>query len=182
MTAQTAALPAATHGRGLSREPGRLVAMGSLWRIPQADSRRAEALAVEAGLPLIVARLLIARGIETPEEASDFFHPDATRLHDPFAMRGAGEAVAVLLSAARAGRRIVVFGDYDVDGVTAVAQLRATLLRAGADAVAFLPHRLRDGYGLKPETVRRVLEELRPAVLITVDCGISAVEGVALAR
>ncbi|MGH9316643.1 MAG: single-stranded-DNA-specific exonuclease RecJ [Thermoanaerobaculia bacterium] len=156
--------------------------MDSLWRIPRADSLRAEALAVKAGLPLIVATLLIARGIETPEEASHFFHPDATRLHDPFAMLGAEEAVAVLLSAARAGRRIVVFGDYDVDGVTAVAQLRATLLRAGADAVAFLPHRLRDGYGLKPETVRRVLEELRPAVLITVDCGISAVEGVAVAR
>ena len=58
----------------------------------------------------------------------------------------------------------MVFGDYDVDGVTAVVQLRAALRRAGADAVAFLPHRLRDGYGLKPETVRRVLARDRPAV------------------
>jgi single-stranded-DNA-specific exonuclease len=78
--------------------------------------------------------------------------------------------------------RVVVFGDYDVDGVTAVAQLRAALARLGADAVAFIPHRLRDGYGLKPDTVRRVLAELRPSTIITVDCGIGAVEGVACAR
>ena len=76
----------------------------------------------------------------------------------------------------------MVFGDYDVDGVTAVAQLRAALSRVGADAVAFIPHRLRDGYGLKPETVRRVLAELSPAVIVTVDCGITALEGVAAAR
>ena len=69
-----------------------------------------------------------------------------------------------------------------MDGVTAVAQLRAALSRLGADAVAFIPHRLRDGYGLKPDTVRRVLEDLRPATIITVDCGIGAVEGVACAR
>ncbi len=69
-----------------------------------------------------------------------------------------------------------------MDGVTAVAQLRASLSRAGADAVAFLPHRLKDGYGLKPETVRRVLAEHKPAVIVTVDCGITALEGVACAR
>src|SRR5262249_10396856 len=77
---------------------------------------------------------------------------------------------------------IVVFGDYDVDGVTAVAQLKAALLRAGADAISFLPHRLRDGYGLRPETVARVLDRFHPAVIVTVDCGITAVEGVACAR
>jgi single-stranded-DNA-specific exonuclease len=66
--------------------------------------------------------------------------------------------------------------------VTSVAQLRAALLRAGADAVAFLPHRLRDGYGLKADTVRKVLAEHRPGVIVTVDCGITAIEGVACAR
>ena len=80
------------------------------------------------------------------------------------------------------GKRVVVFGDYDVDGVTAVAQLRAALGASGAESAAFIPHRLRDGYGLKPETVRRVLAELSPAAIVTVDCGITAVEGVACAR
>jgi len=144
---------------------------------PAADFPR-EAPAV----PAVVARLLAARGIETAEEAERFFHPDLSHLHDPFELLGAEEASAVLLRAARSDRSIVVFGDYDVDGVTAVAQLRAALLRAGARAIAFLPHRLKDGYGLRPETVRRVLRDLSPSVIVTVDCGITAADGVACAR
>ena len=150
------------------------------WRIAPVPAEAAVLGA--AGASRVLTALLWRRGIRTPAEAATFLTPDRTGLHDPFAMRGMAEAVGVLVSAASAGRRIVVFGDYDVDGVTAVAQLRAALRRAGADAVAFLPHRLRDGYGLKPETVRRVLERDRPAVIVTVDCGVTALEGVACAR
>ncbi|MGH9366152.1 MAG: single-stranded-DNA-specific exonuclease RecJ [Thermoanaerobaculia bacterium] len=142
----------------------------------------AAALSRAAGLPRVVATLLSRRGVRTAEEAEQFRRPDPSRLHDPLLLTGVEEAADRLVSAAARGRRVVVFGDYDVDGVTAVAQLRAALLRAGADAVAFLPHRLKDGYGLKPETVRRVLAEQRPAVIVTVDCGITALEGVACAR
>jgi single-stranded-DNA-specific exonuclease len=142
----------------------------------------ADAVAGEAGLPPVVSRLLAARGVTSAAEADRFFHPDESQLHDPFAMKGVEEAAGVLLSAARGGRRIVVFGDYDVDGVTAVAQLKAALLRVGGTAVAFLPHRIKDGYGLKPETVRKVVRELAPSVIVTVDCGVTAVEGVAYAR
>jgi single-stranded-DNA-specific exonuclease len=141
-----------------------------------------EALARAAGLPPVVGRLLVSRGITTPAEAARFFQPDESDLHDPRKMRGVEEAAEVLLAAARAGRRIVVFGDYDVDGVTAVAQLKAALSRVGASPVSFLPHRLKDGYGLRPETVARVVRELAPSVIVTVDCGITAVEGVAFAR
>jgi len=139
-------------------------------------------LAREAGVPRVIAGLLEARGIATAAQADRFFRPDESQLHDPFLLAGMDEAARVLLSAARAGRRVVVFGDYDVDGVTAVAQLKAALSRVGAPAVAFIPHRLKDGYGLAPNTVRRVLAELRPSVIVTVDCGITAVEGVACAR
>ncbi|HEY7113170.1 MAG TPA: single-stranded-DNA-specific exonuclease RecJ [Thermoanaerobaculia bacterium] len=150
------------------------------WRIAPVP---AEAAALRsAGASPVLSALLWRRGVRTPAEAAAFLAPDVAGLHDPFAMRGMAEAVGVLVAAAKARRRIVVFGDYDVDGVTAVAQLRAALRRAGADAVAFLPHRLRDGYGLKPETVRRVLERDRPAVIVTVDCGVTALEGVACAR
>ncbi len=141
-----------------------------------------EALARSAGLPPVVGRLLAARGITSAADAHRFFHPDESELHDPLRMRGIGEAADVLLSAARAGRRIVVFGDYDVDGVTAVAQLKAALSRVGGSPVSFLPHRLKDGYGLRPETVARVVRELSPSVIVTVDCGITAIEGVACAR
>ncbi len=150
---------------------------------PVADrSGGAAELAREAGVPLIVARLLMARGIESAEEANLFFHPDESHLYDPFRLDGVGEASERLVAAARHARRIVVFGDYDVDGVTAVAQLKAALTRAGATAIAFIPHRLKDGYGFTPDTVRRVIVELAPSVIVTVDCGITAVEGVASAR
>ena len=153
-----------------------------VWRVTPQDEGRVAALASQAGVRPIVARLLLARGVDSAEATAEFFDPSPSRLHDAFGMKGVEEAADVLLSAARRGRRIVVFGDYDVDGVTSVAQLRAALLRAGADAVAFLPHRLKDGYGLKPATVRRVLDELSPGVIVTVDCGITAREGVACAR
>jgi len=130
--------------------------METSWRVASSDAELCARLGREAALPPVLARLLAARGVKTCREAREFLEPETTRLHDPNLLLGVSEASEILVAAARAGRRIVVFGDYDVDGVTAVAQLRAALRRAGADAVAFIPHRLRDGYGLKPETVRAV--------------------------
>lgn len=153
----------------------------SAWRVARHPPEAAP-LAAATGLSPVVAALLARRGVHTAEQAREFLRPDPSRLHDPLRMKGIEAAADVLVRAASRGRRVVVFGDYDVDGVTAVAQLKAALLRAGADAVAFLPHRLKDGYGLKPETVRRVLALQRPAVIVTVDCGITALEGVACAR
>ncbi len=153
----------------------------STWHLAP-EPEGAAALAASAGLPRAMAALLLRRGIRSAVEAGEFLHPDPSRLHDPHLLTGVEEAADRLVAASVRGSRIVVFGDYDVDGVTAVAQLRAALVRAGADAVAFLPHRLKDGYGLRPETVRRVLAEHHPAVIVTVDCGITALEGVACAR
>ncbi|MGE5276982.1 MAG: single-stranded-DNA-specific exonuclease RecJ [Acidobacteriota bacterium] len=153
----------------------------TVWRVAPPPLEAAP-LAAATGLPPAIAVLLARRGVRTAEQAREFLRPDPAGLHDPLSMKGIEEAAGILVSAAARGQRVVVFGDYDVDGVTAVAQLRAALSRAGADAVAFLPHRLRDGYGLKPETVRRVLALQRPAVIVTVDCGITALEGVACAR
>ena len=153
----------------------------SVWRLRPRDPR-ASALAAGAAIPEVVADLLLARGVSDDAQAHAFLSPHPDALHDPHRMKGMEHAADVLVSAARSGRRIVVFGDYDVDGVTSVAQLRAALGRAGTEAIAFLPHRLRDGYGLRPDTVRRVLEEHRPGVIVTVDCGITALEGVACAR
>jgi single-stranded-DNA-specific exonuclease len=153
----------------------------TVWRVAPPPPEAAP-LAAATGLPPAIALLLARRGVRTEEQAREFLRPDPAGLHEPLSMMGMEEAAEILVLAAARGRRVVVFGDYDVDGVTAVAQLRAALTRAGADAVAFLPHRLRDGYGLKPETVRRVLAQERPSVIVTVDCGITALEGVACAR
>lgn len=152
------------------------------WVVAADTEMPPELIGAGTGISPLLARLVANRGARTLAEAREFLDPNPARLADPFLLRGAAEATDLLWWAARTGKRIVVFGDYDVDGVTAVAQLRAALRRAGADARAYIPHRLRDGYGLKPETVRAVLAEHAPAVLITVDCGITAADGVACAR
>ncbi len=169
------------HGHRVSVARSTITPMAE-WRLFPSCPERTGTLAREAGVSPILAGLLLRRGVVEARRARDFLIPDASGLHDPSLLLGAEAAADLLVSTARRGKRIVVFGDYDVDGVTAVAQLRAALFRVGADAVAFIPHRLRDGYGLKPDTVRRVLAEHSPATIVTVDCGITAVEGVACAR
>jgi len=169
-------------GQHLSAGGLTLEGMRNGWPVAALSEETVGSLARAARLPSLPARLLVLRGVEREEEARSFLHPTLDALHDPFLMYGIEEAADILTRAAAGRQRIVVFGDYDVDGVTAVAQLKAALLRAGADAISFLPHRLRDGYGLRPETVVKVLDQFHPAVIVTVDCGITAIEGVACAR
>lgn len=138
----------------------------------------ADHLARELDIPAALARVLAGRGIITTGEASAWLEPRTETLHDPFGMGGMPEAVELLARAARRGGRVVVFGDYDCDGIGALAILTTTLKRLGADAVPFVPHRLLDGYGLRSETLRRVLDEHSPEGIVTVDCGITAVDPV----
>lgn len=169
------------HRTHLSDRPATMSRMAR-WRVGTVSETDAARLASEAGVSRFLAALLLGRGVRTAAAARAFLGAANGPFHDPSAMSNVDAAADLLVATARAGRRIVVFGDYDVDGVTAVAQLRAALRRVGAEAVAFIPHRLRDGYGLKPETVRRVLAEQAPAAIVTVDCGITAADGVACAR
>lgn len=148
------------------------------WVLRKSDAGLSRRLASEVGVREVTASLLLSRGLRSRAEVEDFFSPSLRSGHDPSLMKGMDRAVEVLVATARAGERIVVFGDYDVDGITAVAQLRAVFRALGADAVPFLPHRVRDGYGLKPETFRKVFERHRPRAIVTVDCGITAVEAV----
>ncbi|MGA7990009.1 MAG: single-stranded-DNA-specific exonuclease RecJ, partial [Thermoanaerobaculia bacterium] len=113
------------------------------------------------------------------EAARTHLEPAPDALHDPFGMGGLPAAVELLAATARRGGRIVVFGDYDCDGIGALAILTTTLRRLGADARPFIPHRLQDGYGLRAPALRRALEEHEPDGIVTVDCGITAVETVA---
>ncbi len=136
----------------------------------------AERLVRALGIPDALARVLAARGIASADEARAWLEPGIETLHDPFGMGGMPEAVELLVRAAKRGGRVVVFGDYDCDGIGALAILTTTLKRLGADAVPFVPHRLLDGYGLRAETLRRVLDEHAPEGIVTVDCGITAVD------
>jgi single-stranded-DNA-specific exonuclease len=140
------------------------------------DPASADLLSRELGIPHALARVLGARGIVDAGAGREYLDPDLAGLHDPFDMAGIGEAVKRLSETARRGGRVVVFGDYDCDGVGAVAILTTVLKKLGADARPFIPHRLNDGYGLRPETLGRAVREHDPEGIVTVDCGITALD------
>lgn len=152
---------------------------GTVWRVAaEQDDAPASMLARELSLPLPVARLLVQRGFRDVESADRFINPRLSALGDPFALPGMDLAVARILAALNAKERIVVFGDYDVDGITSTALLVQVLSSMGGDVRPFLPHRLDEGYGLGLEALHRCLEDAHPTLLVTVDCGTGSVEAV----
>lgn len=132
------------------------------------------------GMPEPLYRLLLARGISSVEEARAFLRPGADMLHDPALLPGAVEAADALQVAVRGGKRICIYGDYDVDGVSAASIMHMALARAGARTETYLPSRHEEGYGLNERAVREIAERCR--VLLTVDCGVTSVAIVELAK
>lgn len=122
--------------------------------------------------------LMIRRGVEDGESFRRFVAPVLADLHDPAAIHGMDHACERIARAVRDGEGIVIYGDYDVDGVTSIVMLQTVLRLLGADADFVVPHRLVDGYGLKMEVLDRVLVERNVKLVITVDCGITSVEPV----
>ena len=119
-------------------------------------------------------RLLRLRGVESEAQARAYLHPGPDQLNDPFLLSDMGRAVQVIQSAVAAKKRICVYGDYDVDGVCACAILVSYLKSVGADAEPYLPSRHSEGYGLNEAAVRKIAET--HGLIVTVDCGITAVE------
>ena len=131
-------------------------------------------------LPLWLSTLLRNRGVDTPEKAERFLHPSLEHLNDPMLMQGMDKAVRLIRRAAEDGTPIIVYGDYDVDGVCATSILLETLREMGARADFRIPSRHGEGYGLNCDAVRAMAEEYR--LLITVDCGVTNHEEVKLAQ
>ncbi len=143
--------------------------------------RRTEGIsAVPAGFPGWFAQLLAMRGVDTAEKAAAFLHPDMHQLHDPFLMQDMDKAVVMLKEAIRLKLSVVVYGDYDVDGVSSAAMMVLALRALGAKADYYIPSRHEEGYGLNEQAVKTLAEKYR--LLLTVDCGITAAKEVALAK
>ncbi|MCM1521067.1 MAG: single-stranded-DNA-specific exonuclease RecJ [Muribaculaceae bacterium] len=143
----------------------------------EAESRLAERY---AGVPP-VSELLAARGIETVREAEHFFHPSLRDLHDPFLMPDMDRAVARLNRAMGAKEKIMVYGDYDVDGTTAVALVYKYLRNYYSNIDYYIPTRAEDGYGISRATIDMAAEK-GISLFIILDCGIKATDEVAYAR
>jgi single-stranded-DNA-specific exonuclease len=122
--------------------------------------------------------IVIRRGVTSAEEFRRFVAPAIGDLHDAAAIHGMAAACERIECAVRDGETILIYGDYDVDGVTSIVLLQTVLRSLGADAAHVVPHRLVDGYGLKSEVIDRVLVERDVRLIITVDCGITSVDPV----
>ncbi|MFW6058975.1 MAG: single-stranded-DNA-specific exonuclease RecJ [Phycisphaeraceae bacterium] len=166
------------------------------------DPALADALGRHLGLHPLIGRLLVARDITDPGAAHAFLHPSLNDLHDPAHLPGCTAAAERLAAAVQRGQRIVVYGDYDVDGVTASTILWHTLRAVGADVHTYIPHRIDEGYGLNTEAITAIAKgELptpddegdagqaipstskdSPPLIISVDCGITATEPARAAR
>lgn len=145
------------------------------WLIPESNPPEAVALAAALRIGLPAARVLLARDLRDPESARQFLRPSLAGLHPPTDLRGMREAVQRLGRAIAGRERILIYGDYDVDGTTSVVILKKAIELAGGAASFFVPHRLRDGYGMRCDVVEQAAAE-GVTLIVSVDTGIRAAE------
>jgi len=151
------------------------------WLIAEPDPEAAAALAREARLPQVVAELLLARGVTNAHEAHAFLNPEFEHLHDPFLMLGMEAAVARLERAIAYNEPVLLYGDYDVDGTTAVVLLKTAIEMLGGVARFHVPHRLNEGYGLQSSVLEAAYDD-GVRLVVTVDTGVRAMAQAETAR
>jgi len=152
----------------------------AIWIHPT-NFEQAKTLSDEMKIPIEIARILVNRNITTRDKAQAFLYSSLDNLQDPFLLSGMRAAVDRLRDACLRGEKIVIFGDYDVDGVLSVVILTRALQAFGGDVEYFIPNRLSQGYGIKASYLDIVLEK-KALVVVSVDCGIKAVEFVERAK
>ena len=151
------------------------------WLLRSADEAAVARLSAEARVSPLVVRLLLLRGIETAEAVHDFFHPQISQLHSPYLMLGMKAAVERLRAALAGKEKILIYGDYDADGTLAIVVLKTALELCGGQVEFHVPHRIREGYGMRDE----VIEQAAAAgvrLVISVDNGIRAFAAAEAAR
>lgn len=149
--------------------------MNKHWRLTPYDPAAASLLTKELGLVPVIARILASRGFTAPEAADAFLSPTLAAMADPTPMAGMEQAAARLLLARERREPVCIYGDYDVDGITATALLVAVLPALGIPADYHIPHRMEDGYGLSLDALQQ-LAARGYGLVVSVDCGITALE------
>ena len=149
------------------------------WNIAKADISTQAELSKKLALHPLIAQILINRGMNKSEDAEYFLKADISSLHDPFNLKDMDKSVKRIKKAIENKERILIVGDYDVDGVTSCAVLKLALLRLKADVIHYIPHRINEGYGLNKNIVK-LAKKNNVKLLITVDSGISAYKEVEL--
>lgn len=149
----------------------------TVWNIGKSDPAVADSLAANLGVSLFLAKLMSARGFTDVTEAKCYLSGGTELLHDPFMLPDMDKAVARIQKALKAGEKILVYGDYDVDGVTSVSLLLLYLRDHNGNVSYYIPERIREGYGLNKAAIERFAAD-GVNLIITVDSGITASEEV----
>ncbi|MES2881582.1 MAG: DHH family phosphoesterase, partial [Bacteroidota bacterium] len=157
------------------------MAVQKRWRVKNVEEEKTADLFRQLKIHPVLCNILVHRGIETFDAAKDFFRPKTENLHDPFLMKDMDKAVARIISAFNAGENILVFGDYDVDGTTAVACMYQFLKSRHQQTEFYIPHRYREGYGVSKAGIDFAAEN-NYTLIIALDCGIKSVALVQYAR
>lgn len=155
--------------------------MSKRWRIASCDPESVASLQRAAGIPAVVAQLLLSRGISNPDEARQFLDPKLNGLRDPAELPGASKAAELIYTAVEAKQKITIYGDYDADGMTATAILLRCLRLLNANVDYYVPHRIDEGYSLNADALRTLAEQ-ETDLVVTVDCGVASVAEASLAK
>lgn len=151
------------------------------WEIQEPSEEKAKWLSQELDIPLLIANLLVVRGIETIEKAEAFLNIDTDQFHDPFLMDGMTESVERIHRAVESNEKILIFGDYDADGVSSTTVMYYALKELGAQFDYYIPNRFTEGYGPNEPALRKAKED-GYSLVVTVDTGISAVHEANIAK
>tara|TARA_B100001559_G_scaffold201419_1_gene168521 strand:- start:146 stop:1843 length:1698 start_codon:yes stop_codon:yes gene_type:complete len=156
--------------------------MEKSWKLKTlANLETSQNLQKEIKVPKVISDLLILRGVSSFSDAKNFFRPDLNQLHDPFLMKDMSKAVKIIFEVIEDNKKAMIYGDYDVDGITSVAVLHLFFKKFGLDPLRYIPDRYKEGYGLSFDAIKKANEE-SIEVLIVTDCGIKAIEKIELAN
>ncbi|MCO5281798.1 MAG: DHH family phosphoesterase [Chitinophagales bacterium] len=151
------------------------------WNFLETDNKKVAELQQELRIHPAILKILIQRGVETFDEAKSFFRPDLKQLHNPFLMKDMHRAVARISKAVKQNEKILIFGDYDVDGTTAVSLVYLFLKPIYENIEYYIPHRYREGYGISTQGIDYAAEN-NFSLVIALDCGIKSIDKIEYAN
>lgn len=154
--------------------------MNSIWKLKECNEEKAQVLSNELGVSLTFARLLIQRGLYDVNSAMRYMNPDLDELGDPYLLSGMSKAVERINKAVNIKEKVIIYGDYDVDGICSTVLLIECFNRLGLEVDYYIPNRFNEGYGLNKSAVNMLIQK-GYNLLITVDCGISSIEEIKIA-
>lgn len=153
--------------------------MNKKWEYYEVNEEKVNEIAKKHNISKLLAKILVNRGVIEDEEIDIFLNPTRNDFYDPFLMPDMEKAVERIINAIDKNEKVMIYGDYDVDGITSITVLKKFLEERGLDAGYYIPNRLNEGYGLNKDAIEKIAEQ-KYTLMITVDCGISGIEEVEL--